>query len=146
MLGTVPAARAQQCSGKQGEHTVRRTVKQGGGWSVRLYCRLLAGVRRTGQSIGIDFVAAHPNTDPTIAVSLTGPVTLTVFPSALRSTTLLKVTVARRRPGECARIPWGDSSIVMLPPTACHISGPTEPGPNPVFASEQKSNCRWGPS
>lgn len=38
---------------------------------------------------------AHPAIQPTIAVSLTGPDTLTVIPAAFRSTTLLNVTVAR---------------------------------------------------
>jgi hypothetical protein len=72
-----------------------------------------------------------------MAVNLTGPVALTVVPTAFRSTMLLNVTVARRRCGVRARIPSGDSSIVMVPATACHLSGSID---SRTYTSEQKSN------
>ena len=73
-------------------------------------CDLSAGAaqprrrnRRVPQDVHALFdpliASAYPAIDPTMADSLTGPDTLTVVPSAFRSTTLVKVTVARRDDG-----------------------------------------------
>ena len=85
----------------------------------------------------------YPAIHPTIPVNLTGPAILTVRPSALRSTTLLNVILARRIYGDCARIPGADNSIVMIPEMARHMSGPAAPD-SWMCTSEQKSNCRRG--
>ena len=63
----------------------------------------------------------HPHIRPTIAVSVTGPPTLTVAPTAFCRTTSVNVTLARRKWGELARIPSGDIAIVRVPATARHI-------------------------
>ena len=71
-----------------------------------------------------------------MAVSLTGRDTRTLVPAAFCRTTSLKVTVARRRWGARARIPGGDSSIVIVPATACQISGVFDS--SKIVTSEQK--------
>ncbi len=82
----------------------------------------------------------HPSIPPTTAVSVIGPATLTVVPAAFCSVTLLNVTVARRRSGERARIPGGDSSMVTVPATARHLSGSVDSAPFGMTTSEQKWN------
>ena len=74
---------------------------------------------------------------PTIlqrVVSVTGPATLTVVPLALRSITLLNVTVARRKCGALARIPGGDSWMVTQ----------TSRADVRIVAREERSKCGAG--
>ena len=67
-------------------------------------------------------------TPPTIAVSVIVRGRLVVVPATFLTTTLLRVTVARRAAGLRARTPEGDSSIETVPATARQISGPTWSG------------------
>jgi hypothetical protein len=86
----------------------------------------------------------QPCQKPTTAVRLIGRVCRTVTPEALTKTAFVRVSVARYRDGDRARIPGGESWIVIVPAIARQVSS-TRSGPEPggMMTSVQYGKARF---